>query len=383
MRTFARSARPRLALPATLLFAATALCAVGCGDDESAPPASGADAAKLTPAERMCQSLADAINGCGAATPCDQALVADCADMVGLLSDSYLESAATCIEGGGVAQTCMVDALAALEPTAAHASFGHTFCETCGFGMPGCEETLFGGESEFAVLGKLLFPFSDALVSEVASTCVSSALDCPSLPQCVQGVIVAHALPENTVQCVVDNLSGAASETEVSTCAASDGTGSETGTDTGVETGTGTGSETGTGTGTGTAGMSWANVEIDGTTVTATGWQVWETDYGISVFIDIVGPGIPSGSDVVVDLLQPGGGCAPGNEVWFRPDLSSTSFDDQYRTEGSASCGLDVASVPAAPGDHARGTFIGTLNALQDFTTPEEITAVVDFDIEM
>jgi len=241
----------------TLLLAAP----IGCGgDDEEGGSAGKEAAAPLTPAERMCSSVSDAINSCGSATLCDQALVADCADVVGLLSDSYLESAATCIEGGGVPQSCMVDALGALQPTAAHGAFGASFCETCAFGLPGCEETLFSGEGEFAVVGKLLLPFSDSLVEELAATCTASALDCPNIPQCFQGVIAQHALPENTIACVVDNFTGAAPPEEASTCAAPvDGTSTDgatsTGTGSGTSTGDGTGNGTGNDTGTGTGGV--------------------------------------------------------------------------------------------------------------------------------
>lgn len=382
---------------APLIAASTLLVAlpVGCGgeDDESSGAGKKA-AAPQTPAERMCKSVSDAISSCGSATPCDQALVADCADVVGLLSDSYLESTATCIEGGGVPQDCMVDALAALTPTPAHAAFGATFCETCAFGIPGCEETLFSGEGEFAVVGKLLLPFSDSLVEELAATCASSALDCPNIPQCFQGVIAQHALPENTISCVVDNITGAAPPEEASTCAAptGDGTGTGTagGTGTGTDGGTGTGTDGGTGTGTdggtgtGTGGGDFAVVELDGTPMSVVGLSVWEPDADgtVRVFIDIAGPGLNEGSDVSLTLNHTGIGCDEGNSVWLRPGWPYTdAYPDQYNDDDSASCGLNIGELPAASGEFASGTFNGTLDILGD--GPETVDLYLAFDIQL
>src|SRR5262245_25525940 len=78
-----------------LLLGAVSLEA--CGSDDSG---GGGTGKPLTPAERMCKDVKDAIARCGGGT-CDQALLADCQKVAGVLSDPFLSAAADCMEKGG------------------------------------------------------------------------------------------------------------------------------------------------------------------------------------------------------------------------------------------------------------------------------------------
>jgi hypothetical protein len=160
-----------------------------------------------SPGERLCQAIADAIQGCGMATPCDQALVADCAELVSSFSDPYLEAAADCIEAGGIPQQCLVDALGALQPTAAQAAFAAQFCSECALGIPGCEEQVFGS-GEYAIAGKIILPLGDELVGDLAAECATGLTCAATFVSCAQGVLAKRAIPENTLQCLFDTLTG-------------------------------------------------------------------------------------------------------------------------------------------------------------------------------
>ena len=207
------------------VFAALATCTLllglgACDDDESA---SSGGKKKLTPAQRLCNKVGDALSSCGQATPCDEALLADCADLAAMLSDPYLEAAADCIDAGGVPQDCFVDALSSLAPTQAHNDFGAKFCAECLFGLPGCEETLFGaGDGDQAIARALILPLGDNLVNQIADEC-ASGLSCATFPSCVQGVLAQQALPENTLQCVIDSLTGNIPPGEESNCSNGEG----------------------------------------------------------------------------------------------------------------------------------------------------------------
>ncbi|HZO14602.1 MAG TPA: hypothetical protein VFB62_15120 [Polyangiaceae bacterium] len=185
---------------ALALSAGFSACDSAENDDEDEEP---------TPAERLCNTLRQKIQSCGSATPCDEAMVKDCASIAGIMSDPYLAAATKCIEAGGVPQQCFVDALSELKPTAAHQAFGEQFCSECLLGVPGCVDTLFsGGDGEGAIAGKIIMPFGDALVGELASECASGLTCAATFLECAKGVIIKRAIPDNTLQCLLDTLTG-------------------------------------------------------------------------------------------------------------------------------------------------------------------------------
>ncbi|MEQ9322757.1 MAG: hypothetical protein RIF41_26565, partial [Polyangiaceae bacterium] len=222
--------------------AALSLLAVAaCGDDD-AP--SGDDDGQASAAQQVCELMASQLQQCGPATPCDEALVQDCASVVGILSEAMLGNALACLEGGGTALSCLAGSAGGLSPTETHIAFAGKVCDTCtgGFGADKCKEIFFSPDSEFQA-GAILLPFSDGIVQTIADTCVTDLLSCGSLVSCVQSTLAQQAIPENTVQCVVDGLLDPGSFTSgMSTCGGG-GTGPGTG-------GAGAGG-TGTGTGTG------------------------------------------------------------------------------------------------------------------------------------
>ncbi len=201
---------PRASRSWSLIGVALSLC-VACKGEEEAP----------TPAQRYCNAVAAQAEACGASTPCDEALVTDCAGVAGLFNDSLLSAAATCVEEGGSPLGCVVDSRAAVQRSAAHDAFASAFCSECAFGVSGCEETLFGDgdDDELAIAGALITPLGDALVSELQNECASGLTCLATFTSCAQEVLARQALPTETLTCVVDQLLSGEGSTG-STCVA-------------------------------------------------------------------------------------------------------------------------------------------------------------------
>ena len=185
------------------LVSLSALVAVGCGSDEE----SADKVDEPTPGELLCASIEDSIQQCAAKTPCDDALVADCADVVDVLSEPFLESTRACVEDKAGSPTgCLVKGLAGLTPTAAHKNLASAFCSTCAFGAPGCESAFFSADGSENALGTAILPLSDDVVAEIAGECASGVTCAATFVNCTQGVLTKRALPTETAKCVVENL---------------------------------------------------------------------------------------------------------------------------------------------------------------------------------
>jgi uncharacterized membrane protein YgcG len=180
-----------------------ALVVGACTAEESAP-----EPVVVSAAERMCAVLTESIGACAAeATACEQAFVADCADVVGIFSDAFLEGATACLEEGSAFGACVGETVQALEPSAAQAAFAEQFCGQCALGVPGCVSTLFAGsDGDAQAVGMLLLPLSDGLVDELTTSCASSFGCLATFSSCAQGVIVQRGVPENTAVCLLDTL---------------------------------------------------------------------------------------------------------------------------------------------------------------------------------
>ena len=190
-------------LPSLLLGAA--LTALGCGGGKSEQP-------EPTPAAAFCGTLSEYVHACAAAaTPCDQAMIEDCASVVGLVSDGFLRTASDCIQAGGSPFTCLAGAIQGLAPSAAHEAFVAQFCDECAFGVGGCEDVLLGrseGPPELAVASALVLPLGDSLVDALRAECATGLGCLATFPQCAQKVLAQQVIPENTLQCLLDSLSG-------------------------------------------------------------------------------------------------------------------------------------------------------------------------------
>ncbi|MEZ4222271.1 MAG: hypothetical protein R3B13_15145 [Polyangiaceae bacterium] len=191
-----------------------------CSSDDSG---GGGPSGSATPGQQMCNALKANITSCGASTPCDDAMVADCAGLVGLLSDNYLTATKSCLDGGGSPGSCLSTSFQGLTPTAAHQSFATTFCGQCLNGLvPSCEQLFFAQGStipdELKVAGALILPLGDGLVTQIEQECATAnALTCAAqFASCAQGVLAKQALPQNTLQCLVDGL--IKGDTGVKTC---------------------------------------------------------------------------------------------------------------------------------------------------------------------
>jgi hypothetical protein len=162
------------------------------------------------------------------------------------------------------------------------------------------------------------------------------------------------------------------------------GVGGTGGTGLGGTGGTGVGGTGGTGVGGtgGTGPTSHATVEVDGVQMTVTGIDLWPSSSGATdVFIAFTGPGFGADSDIHVDIEAAGAGCSMGNGLWLRPELLNSAYPDQYRTDGTATCGLTIVKVPTMKGQSVVGSFIGSLNSLNLSTEPSQVNMVATFDV--
>lgn len=168
--------------------------------------------AEETPAERFCSTLSAYATACPAlATPCDQAMIADCTSVVGLVSDGFLQSASDCIANGGSPLTCLGGAIVGLKPSPAHEAFVVQFCDECALGVGGCVEVLLGtseGPPELAAASALILPLGDSLVDALREQCASGLGCLATFPTCAQKVLLEQAIPEQTLQCVLDSFQG-------------------------------------------------------------------------------------------------------------------------------------------------------------------------------
>jgi hypothetical protein len=180
-----------------------------CSDDE---PSEDDGGQPPTAAEAACAAVAEWMTSCGPAGPCDDALLADCAGFAAVVSDGYLDALRQCVSAGQPPSSCMGSALTALQPSASHQQLAATFCAQCALGVPGCEQVFFGGggseEDSDERLGLVLLPFGDAVVDQVAAECTQGPTCAGTFVGCAQGVIAAQAVPQQSLQCFVDQALG-------------------------------------------------------------------------------------------------------------------------------------------------------------------------------
>lgn len=216
-----------------------------CGSDAS----SAGGAAALTPGQRMCKALADSIAKCGAGA-CDQAMLDDCSNLAGVLSDPYLLAAAECMEAGGAATSCLGSSLSALESTPGQEQFVQKFCDECPpVPIPGCQDALLGKGNvpdQLKDIKKLFTPFGDPVLEDIEAQCFGGLTCLAEISSCIQQVLVARAVPTNTVTCMVNTFVSGGSTTTTCNTDAGVGGSSGSGGSGGGTGGTGTG---GTGTG--------------------------------------------------------------------------------------------------------------------------------------
>ena len=176
----------------------------GCGGDEGGQ----------TPAQRYCAAVETQQTTCGTASACDEAILTDCSGVTSMLNDAYVDESANCVEAGGTALGCLVESRDAVAPSSAHQSFASAFCENCGLGISGCEETLFDtADSDVAIAGKIILPLGDALVGKLQKECTSGLTCLATFTSCAQGVLAKEAIPTETLQCVLDGwISGTADD---------------------------------------------------------------------------------------------------------------------------------------------------------------------------
>jgi hypothetical protein len=164
--------------------------------------------------ERACVSFENAI--CAEPSPCEQAIVDDCIDVVSLLSDDLVEHTATCVDTGAPLLECLPYALFTLTPSDAHREFAAAFCSKCQPApfVSNCEEIILGNAEGNAdddgalvsVARSIVFALGDELVRDITAECVSGLTCLVEFPSCAQEVLVKHLVPEETAYCLVSTL---------------------------------------------------------------------------------------------------------------------------------------------------------------------------------
>lgn len=156
----------------------------------------------------LCAAAMANVEKRGASSECDDAIIADCADVVGMLSAPYLKALSGCLAGGEIPAVCLVAVTMDLKPTAAHHDLAKAYCDECLFGLSGCEDVFYFGEDDQLGLGSIALPFSDELVRQIADECTQDLTCSVDLPGCAQDVLVNHLVPEKTVLCLIDPFKG-------------------------------------------------------------------------------------------------------------------------------------------------------------------------------
>jgi hypothetical protein len=182
--------------------------ACGGGGGGGAPP----DASTLPPAQAVCQSIGDYVARCGGGA-CDQALVADCSKVTGIVSDPFLTSVQSCLASGEQPAACL-GRVRGLQPTQAQRDFAREFCSECVLGVSGCEEAFFAAAGEepadWQVAGLAVLPLGDDLVRDLTTECATGFGCLATFSNCAQRVIAERALPDATIECVLDQVTGQA-----------------------------------------------------------------------------------------------------------------------------------------------------------------------------
>jgi hypothetical protein len=170
------------------------------------------DGAAPTAAEAACAAVADWMTRCSPASPCDDALLSDCAGFAAIVSDEYLAALTQCVQSGQPPSSCLGSSLGALQPSQPHLDLASQFCAECALGVAGCEQLFFGagtGESESDErLGLVLLPFGNTVVDQVRNECTQGLTCAGTFLSCAQGVIAEQAIPQQSLQCFVDQALG-------------------------------------------------------------------------------------------------------------------------------------------------------------------------------
>lgn len=190
----------------TALTAGTfaAMVAAGCGVDES-DSASGGQGQAQSPQQNACAAVGDYIGQCAQASACDEALLADCDAMLGIVNDEVVAAMASCVGGGQSPVGCLVGAAAEATPRESHLSFAAQFCSECALGVPGCEEAFFSDTSDIEV-GLAVLPFGDDVVTQLRDECATGLGCAASFSSCAQEVLAQQTIPAATIECVLGGL---------------------------------------------------------------------------------------------------------------------------------------------------------------------------------
>ena len=195
----------RIASVSVLLAAAIIACS---SDEEAGAPA--------TPEAKFCDALSKAYEKCSGPSDCGTPLAADCTKLVGLMSGSALESAATCLETASCDSdplACVGKSIGDAKTTAAHEKLANDYCESCSVvGGETCK-TAFFGTAQTPGLAIALLPFGDGLINAVDEACTESKLGkaaCQSaFTTCLTATttkFVATSISADSATCLIEGI---------------------------------------------------------------------------------------------------------------------------------------------------------------------------------
>jgi len=158
------------------------------------PPPHGA-------ASELCRAMRESLDV--DASDCDQAILADCEEVVATFSTPFVVALQACIEMGGGAAACLGSSADELQPGPSHYQLAASYCEVCLLdAVDDCETIFFNGEEG---LGSLFVPLSEEVVDDIRVECASTPLACAvDFMTCAQEVLKERVLPDHTAWCLLE-----------------------------------------------------------------------------------------------------------------------------------------------------------------------------------
>jgi hypothetical protein len=157
---------------------AAVVAAAACGGSESSNGGGGGGA--------YCSALSQFAQMCGRNDPCTMAEVRDCSMIAGNLSTAAQNAAAQCessgqvmcpMDGGTNNSSCLTNALASAQPSAAQQKLAQDYCNVCAAPMnetvAACTTAFYQNADGGGTSGYLFLLYNDDIVTKVDQTCVA------------------------------------------------------------------------------------------------------------------------------------------------------------------------------------------------------------------
>jgi hypothetical protein len=152
----------------------------------------------------FCGVMRGYISACGTLSPCESAIVRDCATVETSFATSFIEEIASCMRALGTPMHCIAEAFDTTVSSARLESFSTTICLECGSGAGPCEAEVTAGTADHALAraGRLARVLSPSLLDAVETECATGSGCADTFEVCAAGVL-ARSLPAESVACVM------------------------------------------------------------------------------------------------------------------------------------------------------------------------------------